>query len=581
LFVSLRSRLALTSAGLSLVVLILLFGVCYATLEGFLEANAVATTRHNLQIVLDGLDAEVAQLRQVMSGLAVNSPIQAFLAAPGDEASDRAKKLAAFDVVRNSLYGSTRNLYINKLIIVDRWGRSIQTGSVPGHWSDAARAAQLAQHEADRLIVDPYEFGTHRPVIALTRPIFQDTTGAETAWVHVHLNTGVLTAALGRYSFEPDTVLYFVLGDQVLVLDDQRQFVPSAVSAATLVPGDTPVNLGQGSDRRLFVVYQAEGTGWTMAQSVPRAQLDQQNGVFLVLFLFVVMALGLLVVLLLVVVDRTVNQPIDRILGRLGALAQGRFGHDPTLEFRSELGDVGRGINALSKNIEDLIARRLDDERTKKNLEFKVLQNQINPHFLYNTLNSIKWMAEIQKSQGIAQMAGSLAVLLGHLAKGTDEVIPLGDELELVREYSIIQDYRTAGMVRLQVVLESPDLTRCPILKFTLQPLVENAIQHGIEPTGRPGNLVIHAHRDAEALVVDVTDDGVGIEAARLANLLQHEPSPRGRSFSPVGLKNVHERLRLHFGPEYGLSVRSQPGVYTTVSVRVPWPPQEAPCEPS
>jgi len=139
LFVSLRSRLALTSAGLSLAVLILLFGVSYATLEGFLEANAVATTRHNLQIVLDGLDAEVAQLRQVMSGLAVNAPIQAFLGAPGDEASDRAKKLAAFDVVRNSLYGSTRNLFLNKLIIVDRWGRSIQTGSVPGHWSDAER----------------------------------------------------------------------------------------------------------------------------------------------------------------------------------------------------------------------------------------------------------------------------------------------------------------------------------------------------------------------------------------------------------------------------------------------------------
>lgn len=574
---SLRARLTLSSVGISFAVLLLLFVVSYVSLERFLETSNAATTRHNLQIAMDVLDHEIATLRQMMSWFSVNGPLQDFVASPREnEEAERRKKLAAYEVLRSALYGNTLYASMNKLIIVDRHGRSIQMGSVPGHWSDAEVARKTMAQGPERLMRDPFHYATGNQVIVLSKPVFQEYTGEEAAWIQVALNTDMLTKYLSEYSFEQKSQVFFVLGDAVLVMGDQRKFEPSDVPASVFRDPEAAsadsggIRLGLRGRTELMVTYQAKGSGWILAQSVPTAQLDRQNLIFVRLAAFVGLAMVLLVGLLLVLVDRAVNRPIVRIQHRLADIARGDFGTDPSLEFRNELGDIGRGINAMSKNIGELLASRIDDERAKKNLEFKMLQSQINPHFLYNTLNSIKWMAEIQKSRGIVEMAGSLAILLKHVAKGTDEILPLAQELDLVREFCTIQDYRTGGLAQLKVVLEDPELERAAMLKFTLQPLVENALQHGIEPTGRPGTIVIHAHRDGADLVVDVTDDGVGIEPARAAVLLEEEPADHGRSFNPIGLKNVDERIKLRFGPGHGLTIRGEPGVFTTVSVRLP-----------
>lgn len=571
---SLRTRLTLSSVGISLTVLLLLFSVSWITLGRFLETNNVSTTRHNLQIVLDILDREVASMEQLMSWFAVNAQVQDFVGAPREaESVERKKKLAAYEVIRSALYGNTLYSYVNKLIIVDKHGRAIQMGSVPGHWSDAAVARKDVGTGAEHLVTDPFLYATPAPVIALSKVIQQESTGEDAAWIHVTLNTDLLTKYLSEYTFEQNSRMFFVLGDAVLALDEKKMFHPSSIRASTLLPaGPTPEGsrLTLDGKTQLFVSYQAKGSGWALVQSVPTAQLDKQNSIFLVLFGFVGMAMGLLVVLILTFVHRTFNQPIDQIQTRLASIALGNFGHEPGIEFRNELGDIGRGINSMSKNIEDLIATRVDDERAKKNLEFKVLQSQINPHFLYNTLNSIKWMAEIQKSRGIAEMAGSLAILLKHLAKGTDEAIPLGRELDLVKEFCVIQDFRTGGLAQVKMVVEDPGLREALILKFTLQPLVENALHHGIEPTGRPGTIVIHAHRKEDCLWIDVTDDGVGMTPEELASWRNRDPETNGEAFNPVGLKNVDERIKLRFGADYGLSLKSEWGIFTTVSVRVP-----------
>lgn len=576
MFASLRTRLALSSVLISVAVLALLFLVSYLSLGKFLEDSNVATTRHNLRIAMDVLDHEIAALRQLMSWIAVNTQVQDFTASPrSGEATERRQKLAAYNVLHSTLYGNTLYNWMRKFILVDRHGRAIQMGSVPGHWSDGEVARRTAQTGPELLIADPYPGSPGGKVVALSRVVYEDYSGDEAAWIQVSLGVDFLSKYLSGYSFEPDSQMYFLLGQSVMVLGKQRRFEPSALPASAFLQasGDSPEAgawLNLDGRKRLFVAYQAEGTGWILVQSVPRTQFDRQNSVFVFLFAFVVLAMVLLVVLILVLVDRTVNTPISRIQRRLAVIAQGDFGFEPSIEFRNELGEIGRGINAMSRNIEQLIIRRIQDERAQKDLEFKMLQSQINPHFLYNTLNSIKWMAGIQKSQGIGEMAGSLAVLLKHVAKGTDELITLGQELDLVREFCTIQDFRTGGLARLKVVLDEPSLEECRVLKFTLQPLVENALQHGIEPTGRPGTILIHAHQNDGDLQIDVTDDGAGIPAAQIPLILTQEATPHDRSFNPVGLKNVDDRIKLRFGPGYGLAIQSQVGVFTTVQVRIP-----------
>lgn len=577
MFSSLRTRLALSSVGISLAVLTLLFIVSYASLGQFLEDSNVATTRHNLRIALDVLDYEIVALRQLMSWVAVSNPVQNFVASPrSSEADERRRSLAAFDVLHSSLYGNSLSSYLHKLVIVDRHGRAIQMGNVTGHWSDGQVARRVAQGGSEFLGPDPYFYSVHDTVIGLNKVVSEDFSGEETAWLQVALGTEFLTKALSGYSFDAESRMFFILGPSVLELGKNRRFVPISLPVALF---QTPENEGGADDRvrltiegkpRLFVTYQGRGTGWMLAQSVPQAQLGQ-NSVFFLLAAFVVLAMALLVALLLFLVDRTINTPVAKIQRRLVAIAGGDFGFEPTIEFRSELGDIGRGINAMARNIEQLIVSRIQDERARKDLEYRVLESQINPHFLYNTLNSIKWMAEIQKTRGIGEMAGSLAVLLKHLAKGTDEMIPLGQELDLVREYFTIQEFRTGGLAQLKIVVEDPGLEAARVLKFTLQPLVENALQHGIEPTGRPGTIVIHAHRSGPLLQIDVTDDGAGIPHETMEELWEKGATGTSPSFNPVGLKNVDERIRLRFGSDYGLTVQSERGVFTTVSVKLPF----------
>ena len=194
-----------------------------------------------------------------------------------------------------------------------------------------------------------------------------------------------------------------------------------------------------------------------------------------------------------------IARPITALQSRIEAVGSGDFSADPAIEWDNELGDIGRGINKMSGNITALMDRRLEDEKQKQDLEYRMLQNQINPHFIYNTLNSIKWMATIQHAPGIAEMVTALSRLLKSVSKGNERLVPLYEEFALLNDYFTIQQYRYGGTITLDVsYIEDENLTHsCLIPRFTLQPLVENAIFHGIEPKGSAGEVTLRVERDA------------------------------------------------------------------------------------
>jgi two-component system sensor histidine kinase YesM len=214
----------------------------------------------------------------------------------------------------------------------------------------------------------------------------------------------------------------------------------------------------------------------------------------------------------------------------------------------------------MTRQISDLMDRRLEDEKNKRDLEYRMLQSPINPHFLYNTLNSIKWMAIIQNATGIVEMTTALSRFLKVLSKETRELVTLRDELLLMDDYLVIQKYRYGGSVNFEKKIEDW-LLDTPIPRFILQPLVENAIFHGIEPKGS-GNIVLLAERRDADVLISLTDDGVGMVAPQL-------PAD-GESVRGLGIRSVDERLRYAFGEGYGLSIESKQGSYTKVTIRVP-----------
>ena len=272
---------------------------------------------------------------------------------------------------------------------------------------------------------------------------------------------------------------------------------------------------------------------------------------------------------------RMIAHPISALQSRIEKISGGDFSADPDIEWDNELGDIGRGINSMSAGVTALMEHRLEDEKQKQDLEYRMLQNQINPHFIYNTLNSIKWMATIQHAPGIAEMVMALSRLLKSISKSNERLVPLYEEFALLNDYFTIQQYRYGGTITLDVsYIEDENLTHsCLIPRFTLQPLVENAIFHGIEPKGSAGEVTLRVERDAANgdVLILLSDDGVGMTPAQAAKALQ-EPGPEeaAAKYRHVGIWNVHRRLQYSFGDAYGLRIESEPGVGTTVTVRLP-----------
>ena len=274
---------------------------------------------------------------------------------------------------------------------------------------------------------------------------------------------------------------------------------------------------------------------------------------------------------------RMIAHPISALQSRIEKISSGDFSADPDIEWDNELGDIGRGINSMSAGVTALMEHRLEDEKQKQDLEYRMLQNQINPHFIYNTLNSIKWMATIQHAPGIAEMVMALSRLLKSISKSNERLVPLYEEFALLNDYFTIQQYRYGGTITLDVsYIEDESLNHsCLIPRFTLQPLVENAIFHGIEPKGSAGEVTLRVERDTANgdVLIHLTDDGVGMTPEQAAKALQ-EPGPEeaAAKYRHVGMWNVHKRLQYSFGEAYGLSIESEPDIGTTVTIRLPGP---------
>ncbi|NBK24273.1 MAG: hypothetical protein EOM68_19855 [Spirochaetia bacterium] len=213
---------------------------------------------------------------------------------------------------------------------------------------------------------------------------------------------------------------------------------------------------------------------------------------------------------------------------------------------------------------------RASDEKKKQELEYRMLQSQINPHFLYNTLNSIKWMATLQKATGIAEMTTSLSRLMKNVSKADEPIISLEEELALLNDYFVIQKYRYGGTLVLQNLID-PAYFSLGIPRFTLQPLAENAIFHGIEPKGGAGTVSLEAHQeDEKTVVLTITDDGVGMDEKAINEIFGNTGSPAKGMFREIGIRNVAKRIEYTYGEGYTLSLESKVGSYTKAILRLP-----------
>lgn len=292
----------------------------------------------------------------------------------------------------------------------------------------------------------------------------------------------------------------------------------------------------------------------------------------LLYIIFLVLIMSFFIgILLAFLTSRMLSRPIQRLNQRLSKIAAGDFSFDPEIERpQDELGKIGHTVNEMTSSFSNILKDTQEMYKQQKSIEIALLQSQVNPHFLYNTLDSIHWMAVIQKNTGIQQMTHNLCNLLKNLAKGTEDHILLSEELSLLQEYISIQSIRY--METFELIDEIPEeLHSYRILKFTLQPLIENSIFHGIEPKGTCGTIRLTGWIADSHLYIRIHDDGMGIPAEKLKKLLSTpQQSMNKGSLNGIGVYNVNHRLKLVYGSLCGLSYESELGSYTQVTIKIP-----------
>lgn len=273
------------------------------------------------------------------------------------------------------------------------------------------------------------------------------------------------------------------------------------------------------------------------------------------------------VIFISTLVSAKISQPIKKLEKSMKLVEQGLFDINIDVKGEAEVAQLSRTFNMMVIRIRNLMDQIVHEQEAKRKSELNALQAQINPHFLYNTLDSIVWMAENGKVEEVITMVTSLARLFRISISRGKNVISIQEELEHARNYLIIQKIRYKNKFNFEIDAHE-DVLQCRTMKLILQPIIENSIYHGIEYMVDEGMIKISAELVDNKILFQVKDNGLGMSKDVLDGLLSNEPKRKGGS--GVGVKNVHERIQLYYGKEYGLEIESELEVGTNVKIWIP-----------
>lgn len=301
-----------------------------------------------------------------------------------------------------------------------------------------------------------------------------------------------------------------------------------------------------------------------------KAELDRQNkrlvGISLGMMVVVVMLSGYMAFR----VARSVSVPIQKLCQMTSKVAEGDFTVQSKVEAEDEISVLTRNFNNMTTEIGILVEDIKKNQENLRMIEVKLLQAQINPHFLYNTLDTIVWLAEAGKKEEVVAMVTYLSDFFRTTLSGGKDIITIQDEKRHIESYLKIQKFRYQDVVDYEIHMDE-DICEVMIPKLMLQPLVENALAHGLRNKRGKGMIVVTGRRRGDKIIFQVKDDGKGMEEEELTRLRQciADNNNNATDNGGFGIVNVNQRIRSYYGAECGVRFDSEPGKGTTVTVMI------------
>ncbi|MRN54417.1 sensor histidine kinase [Paenibacillus monticola] len=440
----------------------------------------------------------------------------------------------------------------------EEWYRQIQASSGKMVWLGVYKHSLIDQVEDS-------------PVFAFGRQIYD---------LNEHKPIGIVL-----YETNPQPVLDALdnlkIGEhsQVYLMSPDGRFVSSSTDPApdlkTLPSLQNSSNVVVKQEKgRLIVASKLSFSGWWVLSITPNRDLNVELVEMKRYLLIVISILIIVSTLIASIVSKTISSPLKKLIREMKQVEIGNFRGMVNVSSYQEINILVASFNRMVNRIEELIERVKLSSVSEKNAELHALQSQVNPHFLYNTLDMIYWMLDEEGNEQLGELVLSLSSMFRYSSQWEDGVeVTLREELEQIGHYLKIISIRLEG--RVQIVMDIDErFLNIRIPKMTVQPVIENAVKHGLESLGRQGILKLYTQEEGSSLKIIVEDNGVGMDEEQLNHMLDslYGQSPKESGKNGIGLQNLHRRLQHMFGESYGLQIQSFPGEGTQVAIVLPIP---------
>lgn len=427
-------------------------------------------------------------------------------------------------------------------------------------------SASLSSSHVQNLIAGKYPW-----VITLSRDVWDTKTNQHKGTLLVDLNYKVIEGLCSDIQLGKSGYVFIINQAGDIVYHPRQQLIYSGLKSELIhrVKNISDGYLTAEVDGRevLYIIKTSQYTGWTVVGVSYLDELFYNRSQLEYYFAMIAIFCFLASVIISYFISVRISRPIEVLRRSMQAVEGGNFDIDIAINSTDEVNGLAQDFNIAIRKIKELIVQNAQVYEQKRKHELKALQAQINPHFLYNTLDSIIWMIECGESEDAIIMTSTLAKFfrLG-ISKGGD-IITVQAEIDHLNCYLTIQKMRYKDKLDFLVDV-NPQIYACRTLKLLIQPLVENAIYHGLKTQAGKGMLKVIGDQEEGDIVFKVIDDGTGMTGQELSALYQ--PRAASKGLGGVGVTNVHERIQLYFGAAYGVTFESEKGKGTVATIRLP-----------
>lgn len=577
-FKSIQSTMLVSFSALMVLAMLVFMVIAMRYTSGTIYENSINYMSQIIQQVNYDIDTYIEYMENISSIIAKSSDVPRYLfdqnQTEAEREAEKERILTQFQTImesRDDIY-NVAAVAKNGRYIINR-GDDELTGYVDIEsldWYQAAMESKsgiaVSSSHVQNAIQSSYKW-----VITLSRALVNNQTGEREGLFFVDLNYSAISDLCNNNSIEEKGYIFVLDAEGNIVYHPKQQLMYGGLKTenidAIMECEEDSLIIDEGGESKLYTMSKSKRTGWTVVGAAYTSELLKNNEQAQMWYLLVASILLLAVIGISGIISREITKPIRSLRDSMRKVQNGQFDTHVEVITENEIGSLGRSFNLMTSEIRALMEQNVYEQKQKRKSELKALQAQINPHFLYNTLDSIIWMSEAGENDEVVEMTSTLARLLRQSISNDQEEVELEKEIEYVKNYLTIQKMRYKDKLEFFIYVD-PRVAHVPVIKLVLQPLVENAIYHGIKYKETKGNLKIYAKPVDGRVEIVVADDGIGMDEDVMEHIFDEHRKEQKRN--GVGVPNVQKRLQLQYGSEYGIRYESVKGAGTKVVITIP-----------